>query len=58
LPDPRIGSATEKWREQIAINNRERCVPQSFLELLAPTAELGYVLGDSGDLRLHRGHNG
>jgi hypothetical protein len=58
LPNPRLGSAAKKWREQIAINNRERLIPQSLFELLAPTAELGYVLDDSLDLRLDCWHNG
>jgi hypothetical protein len=47
LPNPRLGSASKKWSEQIAINNRERFVPQSLFELLAPAAKLGYVLDDS-----------
>ncbi len=47
LPNPRLGSAFKNWREQFTINNHERIVPQSLFELLAPTAELGYVLDDS-----------
>jgi hypothetical protein len=57
LPNPRLGSASKEWREQIAINNRERFIPQSLFELLAPTAKLGYVLDDSQDLRFDRWHN-
>jgi hypothetical protein len=47
LPNPRLRSASKNWLEQIAINNRECFIPQSLFELLAPTAELGYILDDS-----------
>jgi len=46
LPNPRLGRASKKWREQIAIDNRERFIPQGLFELFAPAAKLGYILDD------------